>query len=199
MPLPSSGAMTLGNINVELGIARATQRGLGQSTTRALYGVASGAIRLAADGYGKSNAVIYTLTTSMNEYGTISTANYSGQLPPNWNGNAYWAALNANPDIGETAFCQGYPTFSRDICVADWGGILSGVQANASWGSLTKVEFYSAANALVQTVLKSSFTSYTTTVLGPTQTCFRIPGVSASLYSGNSPIAGTKIKWYFSI
>ena len=54
MALPSSGAMTLGNINVELGITRATQRSLGQSTTRTLYGVASGAIRLAADGYGKS-------------------------------------------------------------------------------------------------------------------------------------------------
>ena len=56
MPLQSSGALALGDVNVELGLARTTaNRALGGATTRTLYGVASGAIRLAADGYGKSN------------------------------------------------------------------------------------------------------------------------------------------------
>lgn len=52
MALPSSGAMTIGNISVELGLVRTSQRSLGESTTRSLYGIPSGAIRLAADGYG---------------------------------------------------------------------------------------------------------------------------------------------------
>jgi hypothetical protein len=64
MTLPSSGAMRLGaNVNVELGNSSTAQISLGQSTVRALYGVASGAIRLAADGYGKSSAVYQVFTT----------------------------------------------------------------------------------------------------------------------------------------
>ena len=55
MPLPLSGPMRLGaDVNVELGNSATTQISLGQSSVRGLYGVASGAIRLAADGYGKS-------------------------------------------------------------------------------------------------------------------------------------------------
>jgi hypothetical protein len=42
------------DVNVELGNSATTQISLGQSSVRGLYGVASGAIRLAADGYGKS-------------------------------------------------------------------------------------------------------------------------------------------------
>ena len=60
MALPSSGAMQMGgNVNVELGSAATTQISLGQATVRTLYGIASGAIRLANDGYGKSN-IVYT-------------------------------------------------------------------------------------------------------------------------------------------
>lgn len=189
--------MTLGNVNVELGLARTTQRGLGQSTTRTLYGVASGAIRLAADGYGKSASVTYITTTAMSEYGSMSKVYYPSTLPPNWSNNAYWAVLNSNPNAEESSYCQGWPTFSTDICLADWGGILSGVQANPSYASLTKVEFYSAGGSLVQTIQKTSFTTYYFS--GFNQTCVRIPGVSSSLYSGYSPISGTTIKWYFSI
>ena len=64
MALPSSGALKLSDVNVELGLGSTTQRGLGQATTRSLYGVASGAIRLAADGYGKSNRVALSYTYS---------------------------------------------------------------------------------------------------------------------------------------
>ena len=67
MTLPASGAMKMGaNVNVELGNSATAQISLGQSTVRTLYGVASGAIRLAADGYGKSNRAVlsYTFTTN---------------------------------------------------------------------------------------------------------------------------------------
>lgn len=61
MTLQSSGAMAFGDINVELGVARTTARPLGGAAARALAGVASGAIRTAADFYGKSSvSVVFT-------------------------------------------------------------------------------------------------------------------------------------------
>jgi hypothetical protein len=57
MPLPSSGAVRLGaDVDVILGFSSTTQISLGATGVRTLYGVASGAIRLATDGYGKSPA-----------------------------------------------------------------------------------------------------------------------------------------------
>jgi len=65
MALPSSGAMRLGgDVNVELGLSATTQISLGQSTVRSLYAVSSGAIRLAADGYGKSSVFKFTIASN---------------------------------------------------------------------------------------------------------------------------------------
>ena len=58
MTLQASGQIDFSDINVELGIAGTTQISLGQASVRALYGIPSGAIRLGADGYGKSNALV---------------------------------------------------------------------------------------------------------------------------------------------
>ena len=202
MALPTSGSMTMGNINVELGIARATQRSLGQSTTRSLYGVPSGAIRLAADGYGKSAVTVLVTTTGLNMYGSFSK--YSYTVPSDWDNNSYWAVLNSNPNIMETSYCQGYPTLSFDLCIGNWGSSLSPI-SNPSYSRLTKVEFYNSSGGLVQTINKSSFTTYYSGEIA--QTCVRIPGVSSSLYYGASPpeytpytpISGTTMKWYWNV
>ena len=70
MALPASGRMRQGaDVNVELGNSATTQISLGQASVRSLYSVASGAIRLAADGYGKSNTVAFGCST----YGTAGT------------------------------------------------------------------------------------------------------------------------------
>jgi len=58
MPLPANGQIDFSDINVELGLTGSTQISLGQASVRTLYGVGAGAIRLAADGYGKSNAIV---------------------------------------------------------------------------------------------------------------------------------------------
>lgn len=61
MTLQTSGPMSFGDINVELGVARTTARPLGSAAARALAGVASGAIRTAADFRGKSY-IVFTPT-----------------------------------------------------------------------------------------------------------------------------------------
>jgi hypothetical protein len=56
MALGATGAMRMGaDVNVELGLSSIVQISLGATGVRTLYQVASGAIRLAQDGYGKSN------------------------------------------------------------------------------------------------------------------------------------------------
>jgi hypothetical protein len=74
MPLPSSGAINFAAINTELGAATNTTRALGSAAVRGLYGVASGAIRLAADGYGKSNFWKGSLIKGFTMGGRISPA-----------------------------------------------------------------------------------------------------------------------------
>lgn len=81
MPLPSSGALSLGDVNVELNNARATQIGLAQASVRTLYGIGSGPIRLAADGYGKSNIFSFTISTNQQEVNLRTLA-----LAAGWNG-----------------------------------------------------------------------------------------------------------------
>ena len=59
MALPSSGAISFNQVNVELGLAGTTSINLNQATVRTLFGVASGAISM-SNGYGKSNGAVAT-------------------------------------------------------------------------------------------------------------------------------------------
>jgi hypothetical protein len=63
MPLPSSGAISFNNINVELGLTATAQISLNDSAVRTLFGVSSGAISM-SQGYGKSNAFAFTISTN---------------------------------------------------------------------------------------------------------------------------------------
>ena len=67
MPLPSSGAMRMGaDIGVELGNTATSMISLGATAPRTLANVTSGAIRVAADFYGKASAFIFNQTISSN-------------------------------------------------------------------------------------------------------------------------------------
>lgn len=61
MTLQSSGAISIANINTELGVASTTTRSLNDSAARTLAGVASGTISM-SNFYGKSNAPAVTFT-----------------------------------------------------------------------------------------------------------------------------------------
>ena len=70
MALPSSGAISLYDVNIELGRSGTTQIGLGDSIVRTLFATASGAIGLNV-GYGKSSR------TSPELYTTPGTFNFT--------------------------------------------------------------------------------------------------------------------------
>lgn len=57
MTLQSSGAISINNINVELGLSGTTNSSLNQSSFRTLAGVASGTISM-SNFYGKSNVTV---------------------------------------------------------------------------------------------------------------------------------------------
>jgi hypothetical protein len=74
MTLQASGAISLNNINIESGVASGTARSLGETSSRNLAGIASGAISL-SDFYGKSNVQEIVFDNSAAAWGT----------PQNWN------------------------------------------------------------------------------------------------------------------
>lgn len=81
MPLPSSGAMRMGaDIGVELGNTATSMISLGATAPRTLAGVPSGAIRLAADFYGKASAFIFnqTISSNTNDYNLRNAAIAAG-------------------------------------------------------------------------------------------------------------------------
>jgi hypothetical protein len=81
MALPSSGRIKLSDVNTELGLSSTTRITLGQATVRTLTGVSSGRIRLAADGYGKSNrAVLSYIFSSNTTQTTINPAAVAGYI-----------------------------------------------------------------------------------------------------------------------
>ena len=82
MALPASGQITLNQVNVELGVSGTAQRGLGDSTTRALFGVSSGQITM-SNGYGAANIFAFTISSSTQEVNLSSLATSAG-----WNGSA---------------------------------------------------------------------------------------------------------------
>ena len=76
MTLPASGAMSLSaNVQYEISQTTGSQIALGGAAVRSLYGVSSGAIRLAADGYGKSSRVPIAVTYSTNTQAPTVTIN----------------------------------------------------------------------------------------------------------------------------
>lgn len=77
MPIPSSGAIRMGaDIGVELGNTATSMISLGATAPRTLAGVPSGAIRLAADFYGKSSAFVFnqTISSNTNDYNLRNAA-----------------------------------------------------------------------------------------------------------------------------
>jgi hypothetical protein len=92
MAMPSSGTISLGNANTELGKAANALASLNDSNVRTLFGKASGAISL-SDGYGKANAFGFNIAIAAN------TQNYNlkdAAIAAGWNQTT---ALNATVTV----------------------------------------------------------------------------------------------------
>lgn len=63
MTLPVSGAISLNQVNVELGLAGTTSINMNQASVRTLFGVPSGAISM-SNGYGKANQFAFTISSN---------------------------------------------------------------------------------------------------------------------------------------
>jgi len=111
MALSSSGPIRLGaDVNVELGLSATAQASLGSAGVRGLYGVASGPIRLAADGYGKSHVFVFnqTIASNTNDYNLKNAAIAAG-----WDQViGLQATVTINSDIFVGSSSTGTPAFT---------------------------------------------------------------------------------------
>ena len=97
MTLPSSGAISLNAVNVELGLTATAQISLNDSSVRTLFGAASGAISLSS-GYGKANKFTFNKTIAAN---TTNYNLYNDMVAAGWNGTV---AVNATVTINSSVY-----------------------------------------------------------------------------------------------
>jgi len=82
MALPSSGAISLNNVNVELGLSGTAQISMNDAAVRSLFGKASGAISM-SDGYGKSSQFSFTISSNQTNANLATLGTAAG-----WNGTS---------------------------------------------------------------------------------------------------------------
>jgi len=80
MPLPTSGPISLSNVNTELGLSSTAPISLGSTVVRTLFGVSSGAISK-SNGRGKSNRATVNFVFSANtQQATVNPSLLSGYV-----------------------------------------------------------------------------------------------------------------------
>ena len=82
MALPSSGPISLGDVNIELGLSATAQISMGDSAVRTLFGIGSGVINM-QNGRGKANQFAFTIASNQTNADLATLATNAG-----WNGTS---------------------------------------------------------------------------------------------------------------
>lgn len=148
MTLPSSGAISLGDVNVELTNSRTQQLSLGSTAVRNLFGVSSGGIRLGTDSRGKTYVpppFSFTVTTNQQEFDIFNAAVSRG-----WD-----QAANLTVTIGSGVYIYSDTalnaalkirgTFPRGITIYNYGYII-GLGGDGGSGVGTQTAGWHAIN-----------------------------------------------------
>jgi hypothetical protein len=99
MPLPSSGSISLSQVNTELGRGATASINMNNSSLRSLFGVPSGQISM-SQGRGKSNVTV-NLPASLNVYGNAYPGGYAyAELLINNDGRVYYSSSQGFGQIG---------------------------------------------------------------------------------------------------
>lgn len=97
MPLPASGAISLFDVNVELGLTGTTTITMNDAIVRTLFGQASGAVDLNT-GHGKANTFTFNKTIAAN---TTNYNLYNDMVAAGWNGTL---KVNATVTINSSVY-----------------------------------------------------------------------------------------------
>ena len=99
MGLPASGAISLNNVNVELGNTATAQIDMNSAAVRGLFGIANGATSM-SDGHGKSSQFSFSITSNVNNANLATLATNAG-----WNGSSELiATINAGVYCNSTHY-----------------------------------------------------------------------------------------------
>jgi hypothetical protein len=198
MPIVSSGSIRMGaDIGVELGNTSTSMISIGATAPRALAGVTSGAIRVAADFYGKSATAGAIITTNL--FYVESALPFSSANVPGFNDQGCWGCSGQDGTGNEfQAFAFGYPSSPNNfLSIDELCGLSGGLQSHTAWSKLDKIEAYSGSGgtgSLIQSVSKTSFVGYPS-AYNAGATAYYVPFSSAVINAGVA-VAGS-LKWYF--
>lgn len=141
MTLQSSGQISFGDINVELGFSRTSQLSIGSSSSRGLSGVLSGSIREAADFYGKSSYLDQQILYSADDYYLDNS--FVLQLQRGYNSTAPFGSIDDgtfNPFGGSGINRLVWDSFNSGASDAGLGYFyfyVNGIHSNSGWTNMT--------------------------------------------------------------
>ena len=120
MALPTSGVITLNDVNVELGLSGTSAISMGDAAVRGLFGIASGEIEM-SDGHGKSDGVTGAFVGAV--YSLNGTGSIAGWTPQAGDIVLFscttWAYDNP---VGGFSAPSGYTMVNYKVSAAPWSG-----------------------------------------------------------------------------